>query len=264
MKLKVWRAFGRAVADLHRRNILRSDIDDVNRVAYDPASDEASFPANPFGDVPLSRPAAPRELAQNLLPLMQFTQASKVERQSIGVWDLFIEVYLKSMDERGPEVVRALADLQSDLHQASELNMKALSLAYLGKTTEAIAAFQECLKLRATAGDHEGYCRTLCNLALVHAEANDFPKAFQMVEAAISWGRLHRRVKGTCLALFQKGLLLNRQGKRDEALRWVDQAIQTWERTGQPIPTQFTALADALRRNIHPGNENGEAGEQDD
>ncbi len=261
MKLQVWRAFGRAVADLHRRNVLRPDIDDVNRVAYDLVSGEARFPASPYGDVPLSRPAAPKELAQNLLPLMQFVQASRIDAQSAGVWDLFVEVYLQAMDERGPEVVRALAELQSDLREASELNMKALSLAYLGKTTEAISAFQECLKLRATAGDHEGYCRTLCNLALVHADANDFPKAFQAVDAAASWGRLHRRVKGTCLALFQKGLLLNRQGKRDEALGFVDRAIETWERTGQPAPSQFTTLEKELRSGVRAADEDGNTGE---
>jgi tetratricopeptide (TPR) repeat protein len=271
MKTKVWRAFGRAVANLHRRNILRPDIDDVNRVAYDPASDEASFPANLFGNLPLNRPATLIELAQNLLPLLQFVQASRVDQQPSGVWDLFVQVYLHSMDERGPEVMRALADLQSDLREASELNMKALSLGYLGKTADAIAAFQECLKLRAAAGDHEGYCRTLCNLALVHAEVNDFPKAFETVEAAISWGRLHRRTKGTCLALFQKGLLLNRQGKRDEALSFVDQAIHTWERTGQPVPSQFAALERSLRSatgesgaGFARNTGNGGTGENDD
>jgi tetratricopeptide (TPR) repeat protein len=262
-KLRVWRAFARAVADLHRRNILRPDVDDVNRVAYDAEADAAAFPPSPYGEMPLSHPATPRDLAQNLLPLLQFVQASKGDQPSLGVWDLFVGVYLQSMDQRGAEVLRVLAGLQDDLRQASELNMKALSLAYVGKTADAIAAFQECLKLRVASGDHEGYCRTLCNLALVYAEAKDFPKALQTVDAAVSWGRLHRRIKGTCLALFQKGLLLNQQGNRDEALRCVDQAVHTWERTGQPVPTQFTALAAALRPNVQLDEENGEVGERD-
>jgi tetratricopeptide (TPR) repeat protein len=265
MKQRVWQAFSRAVADLHRRNILRSDIDDVSRVAYDPATDVASFPVNPFGDVPLDRPATATELAQNLVPLVQFIQTSKTEQHSSGVWDLFAGVYLQIMDERGPEVLRVLADMQTELRQASELNMKALSLAYLGQTTDAIAAFQDCLKMRAAAGDHEGYCRTLCNLALVYAEAGDLPKAFQTVEAAISWGRLHRRVKGTCLALFQKGLLLNRQGDREGGLSLVEQAMHAWERTGLPVPSQFTALAQSMRQgeDSKSDNGNGETGARD-
>jgi tetratricopeptide (TPR) repeat protein len=265
IKQRVWQAFSRAVADLHRRNILRSDIDDVNRVIYDPATDEAHFPGNPFGDVPLDRPATAAELAQNLVPLVQFIQASKVEQRSSGVWDLFAEVYLQAMDERGPEVLRVLVDMQAELRQAAEVNMQALSLAYLGQTTDAIAAFQNCLKMRAAAGDHEGYCRTLCNLALVYAEAGDAPKAFQTVDAAISWGRLHRRVKGTSLALFQKGLLLNRQGDYQSGLSFVEQAILAWERTGQPIPSQFTALAQSMRQgeDSRSGSGNGETGAHD-
>ena len=248
MKLKVWQAFSRAVASLHQSGILRTDLDDVNRAIYDPVADMVNFSRRSQAAATRRHPATVDDLARNLVPLMQFVVGSKKDEGGSDIWQVFEESYTEAMDQRGPQVIARLRVLRGELRRASELNMKALGLAHLGKLEEARAAFQESIRVREESGDDEGACRTLCNLALLSADARDFDTAFTDVDRAVATAREHGRTTGLCLALFQKGLLLNRQGKRDAALQQVDLAIRTWEGTGQPLPAQFVSLSNMLRK----------------
>lgn len=244
-RVKAWRAFAHAVAGLHRRNVLRSDLDLVNRVAYDPATDGVAFP-EPADSGQADADADVDALARNLIPLLQLARAGKPDRAP-ALWEQFEQAYVDGMDGRGPRVIERLLELQADLRRASELDLQALSQAYLGKAVEAESAFVESLRVRQAAGDHDGYCRTLCNLALFYADAGRMPDAMKTVERAVIWGRSHGRFKGRSLALLQKGLLLNRRGDHEAALGAIDRALNTWKETGQPLPSQFAAMAEAVR-----------------
>jgi len=113
-------------------------------------------------------------------------------------------------------------------------------------------SFDQALAMREKNGDFEGVCGTLCNLALAHADANDFESAHAAVDNAIRTGREHGRAKGWSLALFQKAFLYKREGKQAVARKYSDLAIHTWRKTGQPIPEQFISLTESFH------SENGE------
>ena len=246
MKLKVWRAFSRAVAALHRDNVLRPDVDDVNRVAYDPATDRAAFRRGPSLDERLAYRAAPEDLARNLTPLMQLVSANRGVGDPAGMWADFETSYLEAMDERGPEVMERLRDIRRKLHEAAELNVKALALGHVGKTDEARQTFEAVLRLREETGDDEGYCGALCNLALLEADAGDMARAHDAADRAIRAARERGRRRAWSLALFQKGFLLKREGNPAGAAHYAGLAVHTWQRTGLPMPEQFAAMAAAL------------------
>jgi tetratricopeptide (TPR) repeat protein len=246
IKLKVWRAFSQAVAELHAQNTFRDDLDDVRRAIYDPTTETVSFRPILARRSPGTTPVTARQLAYNLVPLMQFVFANRASDQALGIWHVFEEVYTDAMDERGPEVISILRAVRRDLLQASQLNMKALGLAYVGKLDEAKVIFQQLLRLRDENGDHEGYCRALCNLALMYADIGEFGEAQAILDEAIHRASEHVRLKGWALALLQKGLLFDRQGNVADALQYTAMAICTWQQTGLPLPEQFATAYESL------------------
>jgi len=247
--MKVWQAFSQAVAGLHRSDSLRNDIDNVNQAVYDAENESIKFAQDDSHETRLTRHATADELARNLVPLMQFTLSNKAAPDPAGVWEAFETIYIAAMDERGPQVIARLREIRGRLQEASELNMKALGLGYVGKAAEAQAAFEQVLAIRRESGDFEGYCGALCNVALIRAEAGDFDKAHAAVDEAIRIAREQGRRRAWSLALFQKALLCRRQGNPGQAQKYADLALHTWQRTGQPVPEQFAALADSLRGN---------------
>jgi len=246
VKLRVWRVFSRAVAGLHAQNTLRDDIDDVHRAIYNPTAETISFRPVLVRRSLGTTPTTARQLAYNLVPLMQFVFTNRGSDQAVGIWRVFEEVYVEAMDERGPEVISTLRAVRRDLQQASQLNMEALGLAYVGKLDEAKAIFQQVLRIRGENGDHEGYCRTLCNLALMCADMGEFGEAQAILDEAIQRAREYVRIKAWALVLFQKGLLSDRQGNRAGALQCTAMAIRTWEQTGLPLPEQFATAYESL------------------
>lgn len=245
--MKVWQAFSQSIARLHRANILRNDIDNVNQAVYDAGNDAITFAQNAAHETRLTQRATADELALNLVPLMQFTLGNKHAADPGGVWAAFETVYLAAMDERGPQVIARLREIRERLQEASALNMKALGLGYIGKMEESQAIFEQVLVLRRENGDYEGYCGTLCNLALLRAEVGDLDNAQVAVDQAIQIAREQGRRKAWSLALFQKGLLYKRQGNQGQARKYADLALHTWQRTGQPLPEQFLAMSESLQ-----------------
>ena len=247
MKMKVWQAFSQAVASLHRDNVLRDDIDAVNLAVYDSEHETITFAQSSSHVKRLNCRASADELALNLAPLMQLILSNKATQDPTGVWETFEAIYLGAMDERGPRVIARLREIRDRLQEASELNMKALALGYIGKTDESRSLFKQVLDTRRENGDYEGYCGALCNLALVRADAGDLDDAHSAVDEAIRVAREQGRRKAWSLALFQKGLLYKRQGDQSLARKYADLAMHTWQRTGQPVPEQFVAMAESLR-----------------
>lgn len=247
MKLKVWQAFGTAVANLHRKDVLRNDIDNVNQAVYDGDAGEVRFGQGSGDGKTLTRPATVEELSRNLVPLMQFVFSNKAAGDPEAVWDEFRTIYLATMDKRGPQVMGELRKLRAQLREAANLNMEALAQAYAGKLDDAKANFKLVLQMRLDAGDYEGYCGTLLNLALAEADAGDFESAHAAVDLAVQTAREHGRQRAWTLSLFQKGFLLKRQGNQAGALKYGDLALYVWNRSGLPVPEQFIALSDSLR-----------------
>jgi tetratricopeptide (TPR) repeat protein len=227
--------------------VLRKDVDDVNQAVYDEGTDTVRFRRAPTPDEALEPRAVPVELAHNLIPLMQFVFSSRADGEPDAVWAEFERIYLSTMDDRGSQVIEILRECRNRLREASDLNTRALGLAYSGELDAAQAEFEEVLRIRQETGDLEGYCGTLLNLALTRADAGDLEGAHAAVDRAIKTAREHGRRRAWSLALFQKGLLLKRQGDRSGAVKYGDLALFTWNRSGLPVPEQFVALLDALR-----------------
>jgi tetratricopeptide (TPR) repeat protein len=261
MKLKAWRAFSRAVAALHRANVLRLDLDDMGHVVYDPATDQVEFGRRPSMDESLTYRAAPDELARNLTPLMQLVFAHRGGADPAAVWAEFEATYLAAMDDRGPQVMAHLRDFRQRLHQAAEMNVKALAQGHIGKADEARQTFEALIREREAIGDYEGYCGALCNLALLCADAGDLTSAHAAVARAIRVAREHGRRRAWSLALFQKGFLLKREGDLTAAARYADLAMHVWQRTGQPAPQQFIEMAATLKGDGPTGDDNPTRGQ---
>jgi tetratricopeptide (TPR) repeat protein len=246
VKARVWRAFSRSVADLHYANVLRKDIDDVSRSVYNPDTDAITFGHGSAAEDKVGRPATVNELAHNLVALMLFVFGHKTNGNPVDIWGVFESVYLKSMDERGPQVVESLRETRTQLQEASALNKRALALANISNLDEARVVFEQVIHIRQVNGDCDGYCGALCNLALVCADAGDFEEAHAAVDKASRSAREHARHKTWSLALFQKGFLFKRQSNRADAVKYATLAIHIWSKTGQPIPEQFVASAKSL------------------
>lgn len=246
-KLKVWRAFSRAVARLHRANVLRPDIDDVDHIVYDPTTDQVEFSRRASMDETLTYRAAPEELARNLTPLIQLVFAHRRGADPAAVWAEFEATYLAEMDDRGPHVMVHLRDFQRRLHEAAEMNVKALAQAHIGKTDEARQTFEALIREREAIGDYEGYCGALCNLALLCADVGDLSGAHAAIDRAIRIAREQGRRRAWALALFQKGFLLKREGDQAASARYADRAMYVWQQTGQATPAQFVEMAAALK-----------------
>lgn len=247
LRSRVWQAYSRAVADLHRRNILRADLDDVNSLIYNPTTAKVVFQSAAENVVTRRQQATPEELAHNLVPLMQFVLTNKKLENAEGTWEAFEQVYKGAMDERGVEVVALLRRARTELQEAARLNIQALGLAYLGKLEQAVEAFRRAARIRESLSDYDGCCRVLCNLALVYADRRDMAQAHATVDRAVEKAREHGRLRAWSLALLQKSLLLNRQYDRAGASQVADEALAVWEKTGWPVPDQFAALRQSLQ-----------------
>lgn len=182
VKLGEWRTSSRSAADLRRSDVLRKNIDDVSWSVYDRDSDSIAFGQGPAAGEKMGHPATVNGLTHNLVPLMQFVFGNKATGTPVDTWGVFESVCLESVDERGPQVVESLREGRNKLQEASGLNRRALALAYVGKLDGARVILEQVLHIREANGDYEGICGSLCNLALVCADAGGFVDAHAAVD----------------------------------------------------------------------------------
>jgi predicted ATPase len=123
------------------------------------------------------------------------------------------------------------------------------SLWFLGRPDQALARIQEAMDLAKKLSEPHGIAHSLFFAAILHQLRREAQMSQEYAEAAIAVATEHGFVMYQALATMTRGWALAEHGREEEAIEQIQQGLAAHLGTGAKLRSQFLALlAEALNK----------------
>lgn len=136
-------------------------------------------------------------------------------------------IRLDKFDEARDLAIKAIEIFKRHHHwekAARTLNNLGIILVHMHDLDGAARAYQEALTLHDRVGDRVGSSSLRTNLAQMEYERGNYETAFSMLNDSIAQKVELGERYGECIARYSRGLVLHAMGRKDEALRDLEEA----------------------------------------
>lgn len=130
--------------------------------------------------------------------------------------------------------------------KASSLNDLGALLANAGENDTALSNLNRALNLYTQNADRRGQASALSNIGLVHINTGDPLRAREMLVKAAAHRKAENDKPGAANLVNNVGVTFDRFGEPDQALIYLNRALQEWEQVGKLNPDQRGRVATLL------------------